>query len=86
MRTQLNIADSAAGTVKMARDRATQAVLGLRGKVLNTWRSDISTIDKNKEISDIIACLGTGKGKDFDIEKLKYHKIILLADADVDGK
>jgi DNA gyrase subunit B/topoisomerase-4 subunit B len=77
--------DSASGTGKMARDRMTQAILPLRGKVLNS--EDMSTKDvmKNKEIETIVEALGCGIGDSFNITKLRYHKIILLMDADSDG-
>lgn len=77
--------DSASGTGKQARDRHTQAILPLRGKVLNTEGMSLSAILKNKEISDIVEALGCGIGSSFDISKLRYHKIILLMDADSDG-
>jgi DNA gyrase/topoisomerase IV subunit B len=77
--------DSAGGSAKMGRDRKTQAILPLRGKVLNTEQATLARIAKNEELSNIIKALGTGIGKDFRIESLRYHKIILLMDADSDG-
>lgn len=77
--------DSAGGNAKMARDRLSQAVLPLRGKVLNTENSSTSRIMKNKELSGIVEALGCGLGDSFNISNLRYHKIILLMDADSDG-
>jgi DNA gyrase subunit B len=77
--------DSAGGSLKQGRDRHYQAVLPLRGKILNTERARLEQIFKNEEIRNIITALGTGVGEDFDISKLRYHKIALTADADVDG-
>lgn len=78
--------DSAAGSAKDARDKRIQAVFPLRGKVLNTYEKQINKILNNKEVRDIIAVLGCGTGSKLDINKLRYHKIILLTDADEDGK
>ena len=77
--------DSAGGTVKTARNRRTQAVLPLRGKILNAEKAPLEKILLNNEIKSMIASFGCGIGDDFDIKKLRYDKIIILTDADVDG-
>ncbi|QQE13269.1 type IIA DNA topoisomerase subunit B [Planctomycetota bacterium] len=77
--------DSAGGSAKQGRDRNHQAILPLRGKVLNTESLGLAKVMANKEISDLITALGCGIGKDFDLNKLRYARVILLADADSDG-
>lgn len=77
--------DSAGGTVKTARNRRTQAVLPLRGKIINVEKATLEKILVNNEIKSMIASFGCGIGDDFDITKLRYNKIIILTDADVDG-
>jgi DNA topoisomerase IV B subunit len=77
--------DSAGGNAKQGRDRKTQAILPLRGKVLNAERAGSAAIVNNKELQDIVSALGCGLGTEFDVKKLRYGKVILLMDADSDG-
>jgi len=77
--------DSAGGSAKQARERSFQAILPLRGKVLNAEQASTEKVLANKELSDLVSALGCGAGKSFDLSKLRYHKICLLMDADSDG-
>jgi DNA topoisomerase IV B subunit len=77
--------DSAGGSAKQGRERKTQAILPLRGKVLNTEQASLQKVLLNKELQDVVSALGCGVGADFKIERLRYHKIVLLMDADSDG-
>jgi len=77
--------DSAGGSAKQGRDRERQAVLPLRGKVLNTEQASLSKVLENKELVDLVQALGCGLGKSFELDRLRYQRVILLADADADG-
>ena len=77
--------DSAGGSAKQARQRATQAVLPLRGKILNVANSSREKVSANQQLSDLVLALGTGVGKEFDVAKLRYERVIIMTDADVDG-
>jgi DNA gyrase subunit B/topoisomerase-4 subunit B len=77
--------DSAGGSAKQGRDRARQAILPLRGKVLNTESASLAKVLENKELTDLVTALGCGLGKNFDLSRVRYGKIIILADADSDG-
>jgi DNA gyrase subunit B len=77
--------DSAGGSAKQGRDRSRQAILPLRGKVLNTESASLAKVLENKELSDLVTALGCGLGKNFELSRLRYGKVIILADADSDG-
>jgi len=77
--------DSAGGSAKQGRDRAKQAILPLRGKVMNTEGMTLAKVLENKELADLVTALGCGMGKSFDLARLRYGKLIILADADADG-
>ena len=77
--------DSAGGSAKQGRDRVHQAILPLRGKVLNVESAPLARVLENKELSDLVTALGCGLGKNFELSRLRYDRVIILADADADG-
>ena len=77
--------DSAGGSAKQGRNREFQAVLPLRGKILNVEKARLNRIFENEEITNMVTAIGTSVGDDFDLSRARYHKLVIMTDADVDG-